>query len=149
LRWTGPSCRRLANRLMILCLRRSSILEKLFTAALADQVLYIGGLVSQRFAKCPVGEDAGAKGLPEGLARLFGHDVLAVIAGYQHHYMAGALPAFVTAMDFTRRVLVVQVAHKGAREESGRPSYPSPLGSQSLLADAVSRLTFLRSHFSA
>lgn len=109
----------------------------------------MGGLVSQRFAKRPVGDAAGSKGLPEGFARILGHDVLSVIAGDQHHDMAGTLPAFVTAMDFTRWILVVRVAHKGAREESGRPSYSSPLGSQSLLADAVSRLTFLRPRFSA
>lgn len=60
----------------------------------------MGGLVSQRFAKRPVGDAAGSKGLPEGFAGVLGHDVLSVIAGDQHHDMAGALPAFVTAMDF-------------------------------------------------
>ena len=102
----------------------------------------MGGLVGQCFTKRPVGDAAGSKGLPEGFARILGHDVLAVIAGDQHHDMAGSFPAFVTAMDFTWRVLVVRVAHKWAREESGRPSYSSPLGSQSLLTSAVSSLTF-------
>ncbi len=105
-------------------------------------MFYMGGQVGQCFTKRPVGDAAGSKGLPEGFARIFGHDVLAVIAGDQHHDMAGMFPAFVTAMDFTRRILVVRVAHKWAREESGRPSYSSPLGSQSLLAGAVSGLTF-------
>lgn len=109
----------------------------------------MGGLIGEGLAEYRVGQAAGTKGLPEGFARILGHDVLTVIPWHQYHDMAGALPAFVTAMDFTRRILVVRVAHKGAREESGRPSYSSPLGSQSLLADAVSRLTFLRPRFSA
>ena len=104
----------------------------------------MGGLVGQCFTKRPVGDAAGSKGLPEGFARILGHDVLAVIAGNKHHDMAGSFPAFVTAVDFSRRILVVRVAHKWAREESGRPSYSSPLGSQSLLASAVSSLTFWR-----
>lgn len=109
----------------------------------------MGGLVGQCFTKRPVGDAAGSKGLPEGFARILGHDVLAVIAGDQHHDMAGTFAAFVTAVDFSWRILVVRVAHKEAREESGRPSYSSPLGSQYLLANPVSRLTFLRSRFSA
>lgn len=79
------------------------------------------GLVGQCFTKRPVGDAAGSKGLPEGFARILGHDVLAVIAGDQHHDMVGTLPAFVTAMDFTRRILVVRVAHKEAREERETP----------------------------
>lgn len=74
----------------------------------------MGGLVSQRFTKRPVGDAAGSKGLPEGFARILGHDVLSVIAGDQYHYMTGALPAFVTAMDFTWRVLVVLAGHDDA-----------------------------------
>ena len=109
----------------------------------------MGGLIGEGLAEYRIGQAAGAKGLPEGFARILGHDVLAVIAGDQHHEMAGTLAAFVTAVDFSWRILVVRVAHKGAREESGRPSYSSPLGSQSLLADAVSRLTFLCPRFSA
>ncbi len=112
--------------------------------AFANQMFYMGGLVGQCFTKRPVGDAAGSKGLPEGFARLFGHHILAVIPWHQHHDMAGTFPAFVTAMDFTRRILVVRVAHKEAREESRRPSYSSPLGSQSLLASAVSSLTFWR-----
>lgn len=100
---------------------RHSILQKLLAAALADQVLYMGGLISEGLAEYRVGQAAGAKGLPEGFARVLGHDVLAVIAGDQHHDMAGALPAFVTAMDFTRWLLVVRVAHKGAREVRQAP----------------------------
>ncbi|MNH24419.1 hypothetical protein D3C79_843480 [compost metagenome] len=65
----------------------------------------MGGLIGQGRAECPVGEGAGAKGLPEGLARVFGHDVLTVVAGDQHHYMAGALPALVAAMDFALLLL--------------------------------------------
>lgn len=105
-------------------------------------MFYMGGLIGEGLAEYRIGQAAGAKGLPEGFTRILGHDVLAVIAGDQHHDMAGTLPAFVTTMDFSWRILVVRVAHKGAREESGRPSYSSPLGSQSLLASAVSRLTF-------
>ena len=82
-----------------------SILEKGLAAALAAQVLYMGGLVSQGRAECPVGDAAGSKGLPEGFARILGHDVLTVIARDQHHYMAGALSAFVAAMDFALRLL--------------------------------------------
>jgi hypothetical protein len=51
-----------------------------------------------------------------------------------HHDMAGALSAFVTAMDFTWRVLVVLAGHEAlvqADEDSGRPSYSFPLGSHS------------------
>lgn len=84
---------------------RYSILEKLLAAALADQMLYMGGLIGQSRAECPVGEGAGAKGLPEGLARVFGHDVLTVIARDQHHYMAGALAALVAAVDLALRLL--------------------------------------------
>ena len=84
-------------------------------------MFYMGGLVGQCFTKRPVGDAAGSKGLPEGSARILGHDVLAVIAGDQHHDMAGTLPAFVTAMDFSWRILVVRVAHKGAREERLAP----------------------------
>lgn len=81
----------------------------------------MGGLVGQCFTKRPVGDAAGSKGLPEGFARILGHDVLAVIAGDQYHEMAGTLATFVTAMDFTRRILVVRVAHKWAREERRAP----------------------------
>lgn len=81
----------------------------------------MGGLVGQCFTKRPVGDAAGSKGLPEGFARILGHDVLAVIAGDQHHDMAGSFPAFVTTMDFTRWVLVVRVAHTWAREERQAP----------------------------
>ena len=102
----------------------------------------MGGLVGKCFTKRPVGDAAGSKGLPEGFARILGHDVLAVIPWHQYHDMAGTLAAFVTAMDFSWRILVVRVAHKEAREESGRPSYSSSLGSQSLLTGAVSGLTF-------
>lgn len=119
-----------------------SILQKLLPAAFANKMFYMGGLIGEGLAEDRIGQAAGAKGLPEGFARVFGHHILAVIPWHQYHDMAGALATFVTAMDFTRRVLVVRVAHKGAREESGRPSYSSPLGSQSLLAGAVSRLTF-------
>jgi len=92
---------------------------------------YMGGLIGEGLAEYRIGQAAGAKGLPEGFARLFGHHILAVIPWHQHHDMAGALPACVTAMDFSWRILVVRVAHKGAREENERPSYSSPLGSQS------------------
>ena len=67
----------------------------------------MGGLIGQSRAECPVGEGAGAKGLPEGLARVFGHDVLTVIARDQHHYMAGTLPALVAAVDLALRLLFV------------------------------------------
>lgn len=102
----------------------------------------MGGLVGQCFTKRPVGDAAGSKGLPEGFARILGHDVLAVIAGDQHHDMAGTLAAFVTAVDFSRRILVVRVAHKGAREGRGLPSYASPLDSQCPRCKEVIRLTF-------
>jgi hypothetical protein len=102
----------------------------------------MGGLIGEGLAEDRIGQAAGAKGLPKGFARIFGHHVLTVIAGDQHHDMAGALPAFVTAMDFSWRVLVVRAAHKGASEERGHPSYLSPLGSQFLIASAVSKLTF-------
>jgi hypothetical protein len=62
--------------------------------------------------------------LPEGFTRFFGHQVLTVVARHQHHYMAGTLSAFVTAMDFTWRVLVVLAGHEAlvqADEESGAP----------------------------
>lgn len=62
---------------------------------------------------------------------------------HQHHYMAGALPALVIAMDVTRRVLVVLTAHKGAREESVHPSCSFSLGSQSSRCKEVIRLIFL------
>lgn len=101
----------------------------------------MGGLIGEGLAEDRIGQAAGAKGLPEGFARVFGHHILAVIPWHQYHDMAGALATFVTAMDFTRRVLVVRVAHKGAREESGRPSYPSPLGSQSSRSKEVIRFT--------
>ena len=65
----------------------------------------MGGLVGQGRAKCPVGDRAGAKGVPEGLARLLGHHILAVVAGHQHHYMAGALAALVAAVDLALRLL--------------------------------------------
>lgn len=65
----------------------------------------MGGLIGQGLAKCPVGDAAGTKGLPEGLARILGHDVLTVVAGHQHHYMAGALPALVAAVDLALRLL--------------------------------------------
>ena len=121
---------------------RHSILQKLLPAALADKMFYMGGLIGEGLAEYRIGQAAGAKSLPEGFARILGHDVLAVIAGDQHHDMAGALPAFVTAMDFTRRVLVVRVAHKGTREEKGLPSYASPLDSQFPRCKEVIRLTF-------
>ena len=81
----------------------------------------MGGLVGQCFTKRPVGDAAGSKGLPEGFARVFGHHILAVIPWYQHHDMAGTLAAFVTAVDFCWRILVVRVAHKKAREEREAP----------------------------
>ena len=99
---------------------RYSILEKFLAAALADKVAHMGGLIGQSRAECPVGEGAGAKGLPEGLARVFGHDVLAVVARDQHHDMAGALAAAVATMDFAR---FAQGCHTGvALEVGGRPS---------------------------
>lgn len=119
-----------------------SILQELLAAALADQMAHMGGLIGVGLAENRVGQTAGAKGLPEGFARLFGHHILAVISRHQYHDMAGALSALVAAMDFTWRVLVVWAAHKGAREERGLPVYSSPLGSQCLLASAVSKLTF-------
>jgi hypothetical protein len=100
---------------MILCLIRGSILQKLLAAAFADKMFYMGGLIGESLAEYRVGQEAGAKGLPEGFARILGHDVLAVIPWHQHHDMAGALPAFVTAMDFTWRVLVVLAGHDDAR----------------------------------
>ena len=84
-------------------------------------MFYMGGLVGQCFTKRPVGDAAGSKGLPEGFARILGHDVLAVSAGDQYHEMSGTLATFVTAMDFTRRILVVRVAHKWARDEREVP----------------------------
>lgn len=60
----------------------------------------MGGLIGEGLAEYRVGQAAGAKGLPEGFARILGHDVLTVIPWHQHYDMAGALPAFVTAMDF-------------------------------------------------
>ena len=76
----------------------------------------MGGLVGQGRAKCPVSDRACAKGLPEGLARLFGHHVLAVVARDQHHYMAGALAAAVATMDFAR---FAQGCHTGVALEVG------------------------------
>lgn len=98
-----------------------SILQKLLPAAFADKMFYMGGLIGEGLTEDRIGQAAGAKGLPEGFARILGHDVLAVIPWHQYHDMAGALATFVTAMDFTRRVLVVRVAHKGAREEREAP----------------------------
>ena len=101
--------------------RHGSILEKLLPAAFADQMFYMGGLIGEGLAEYRIGQAAGAKGLPEGFARLFGHHILAVIPWHQYHDMAGALPACVTAMDFSWWVLVVRVAHKWAREERQAP----------------------------
>lgn len=84
-------------------------------------MFYMGGLVGKCFTKRPVGDAAGSKGLPEGFARILGHDVLAVIPWHQYHDMAGTLAAFVTAMDLSWRILVVRVAHKEAREEREAP----------------------------
>jgi hypothetical protein len=78
---------------------------------------HMSGLIGEGLAEYRIGQTAGAKGLPEGFTRFFGHYILAVVARHQHHDMAGTLSAFVTAMDFTWRVLVVRVAHTGAREE--------------------------------
>lgn len=100
---------------------RHSILQKLLAAAFADQMFYMGGLIGEGLAEYRIGQAAGAKGLPEGFARILGHDVLAVIAGDQHHDMAGTFPAFVTAMDFSWRILVVRVAHKWDREVRQAP----------------------------
>jgi len=72
----------------------------------------VGELVS----KYGVGEQAGAKGLPEGLGLVFGHDVLAVVARDQHHDMAGALAAAVATMDFAR---FAQGCHTGVALEVG------------------------------
>ena len=84
-------------------------------------MFYMGGLIGEGLAEYRIGQAAGAKGLPEGFARILGHDVLAVIAGDQHHEMAGTLAAFVTAVDFSWRILVVRVAHKWAREVRQAP----------------------------
>ena len=59
----------------------------------------MGGLIGEGLAEYRIGQAAGAKGLPEGLARVFGHHILAVIPWHQYHDMAGAFPAFVTAME--------------------------------------------------
>ncbi|MND98168.1 hypothetical protein D3C80_905090 [compost metagenome] len=72
----------------------------------------VGELVS----KYGVGEQAGAKGLPEDLGLVFGHDVLAVVARDQHHDMAGALAAAVATMDFAR---FAQGCHTGVALEVG------------------------------
>ncbi len=81
----------------------------------------MGGLIGEGLAEYRIGQAAGAKGLPEGFARVFGHHILTVIPWHQHHDMAGALPACVTAMDFSWRVLIVLTTHKGAREEREAP----------------------------
>jgi len=94
-----------ASRSVTWRLESSSILEKFLAAAFADQMPHMGSLIGEGRAECPVGEGAGAKGLPEGLARVFGHDVLTVVAGDQYHYMAGALPALVAAMYFALLLL--------------------------------------------
>lgn len=97
--------------------KQPSILQKLLPAAFADQMFYMGGLIGEGLTEYRIGQAAGAKGLPEGLARVFGHHILAVIPWHQYHDMAGALPAFVTATDFSWWVLIVLTTHKGAREE--------------------------------
>ena len=73
---------------------RYSILKKLLPAALADQMPHMGGLIGEGLAEYRVGQEAGAKGLPEGFARLLGHDVLAVVAGDQHYQVVGFDAAF-------------------------------------------------------
>jgi len=50
---------------------------------------YMGGLIGQGLAEYRVGQEAGAKGLPESFARLLGYDVLAMVAGDQYHKMVG------------------------------------------------------------
>ena len=80
----------------------------------------MGGLIGEGLAEYRIGQAAGAKGLPEGLARVFGHHILAVIPWHQHHDMAGALAAAVATMDFAR---FAQGCHTGvALEVGGRPS---------------------------
>lgn len=97
-----------------------SILEKGLAAAFADKMSHIRVQVGELVSKYGVGEQAGAKGLPEGLGLVFGHDVLAVVARDQHHDMAGALAAAVATMDFAR---FAQGCHTGvALEVGGRPS---------------------------
>ena len=91
----------------------------------------MGGLIGQSRAECPVGEGAGAKGLPEGLARVFGHDVLTVIARDQHHYMAGALPALVAAVDLALRLGLLSLfglcCYHGFGSRSGWRAHHIPL----------------------
>lgn len=62
---------------------------------------YMGGLIGQGLAEYRVGQEAGAKGLPEGFARLLGHDVLAVVAGNQHYQVVGFDAAFSANMQFS------------------------------------------------
>lgn len=61
----------------------------------------MGCLIGQGLAKCPVGDAAGTKGLPEDFARLLGHDVLAMVAGDQYHKMVGFDAAFSANMQFS------------------------------------------------
>lgn len=62
---------------------------------------YMGGLIGEGLAEYRVGQEAGAKGLPEGFARLLGHDVLAMVAGNQYHKMVGFDAAFSANMQFS------------------------------------------------
>ena len=104
------------------CLGTGLILEKLLAATLADKMPHMGSLIGQGLAKCPVGDSTGAKGLPEGLARLLGHDVLAVVAGDQHHQMVGFDPAPVAEMDLTLFARLALGCHGGIRSHvDGEP----------------------------
>ena len=96
-----------------------SILEKLLAAMLADQMPHMGGLIGQGLAKCPVGDSAGAKGLPEGLARFLGYDVLAVVAGDQYHQMVGFDPALVAEVDLTLFARLALGCHGRIRSRCG------------------------------